>query len=165
MTDTPTEALGPPPFRFTLSQGPELAGPAFSNAFKLVAGLIVWGSAGWFVQLWLDGKMPGGTVSIRTWFIAGLAMMIWTWWCIVRSVTRIDGTWLRQSWVWEKKMELRELAYGKLIRVPGLDWLIAPRLYVRTLLGKFAVFYAADPAMIREFERLVVELKEFRGFK
>ena len=55
-------------------------------------------------------------------------------------------------------MELRELAYGRLIRVRGLEWLIAPRLYVRTLTGKFTVFYAASPDMIREFERLVAEL-------
>ncbi|MGH6627153.1 MAG: hypothetical protein ACRECD_11560, partial [Burkholderiaceae bacterium] len=82
-----------------------------------------------------------------------------------RSTTRIDSEALSQTWVWDKKMELRELAYGKLIRVRGLEWLIAPRLYVRTLLGKFAVFYAADPALIAEFERLVKELKEFRGFK
>ena len=52
---------------------------------------------------------------------------------------------------------LRELAYGKLIRVRGLEWLIAPRLYVRTLTGKFAVFYAASPEMVVEFERLVSE--------
>jgi len=62
-------------------------------------------------------------------------------------------------------MELGELAYGKLIRVRGLDWLIAPRLYVRTLMGKFAVFYAASPAMVAEFERLVAELKEFRSMR
>ena len=62
-------------------------------------------------------------------------------------------------------MELRELAYGKIIRVRGLEWLIAPRLYVRTLMGKFAVFYAADPKMLAQFERLVLELKAFRGFR
>ena len=63
--------------------------------------------------------------------------------------TRWTPRALHQSWVWDKKMELGELAYGKLIRVRGLDWLIAPRLYVRTLVGKFAVFYAADPSDAR----------------
>jgi len=46
----------------------------------------------------------------------------------------------------------------------GLDWLIAPRLYLRTLPGKFAVFYLADPALLAESQRLVRELKAFRGF-
>jgi hypothetical protein len=30
-------------------------------------------------------------------------------------------------------------------------------------MGKFAVFYAADPAMVGEFERLVAELTAFRS--
>jgi len=49
--------------------------------------------------------------------------------------------------------------------VRGLEWLIAPRLYVRTLMGKFAVFYASSPEMVAEFERLVSELKTFRSIR
>ena len=153
MIDQP---LGPPPFRFEPAGGPT-EGPAFSLPFKALATAVVFGSAAWFAVLWSGGKLQGAT-----WFLAALAMMLYTWWCIVRSVTRLDAEGLHQTWIWDKKMELRELAYGKLIRVPGLDWLIAPRLYVRTLLGKFAVFYAADPKMITEFERLIAELKAFR---
>ena len=141
-----------------------MQGPAFSPFFKLLAGALVLGITYWFVRLWLDGRVSGGAVSIMTWFVAALAMILYTWWQILRSVTTLDSTHVQQTWVWHKKMELRELAYGKLIRVPGLDWLIAPRLYLRTLLGKFSVFYAADPAMIAEFERLIAELKAFRKF-
>lgn len=164
MNESPVEALGPPPFRFTLSHGPSMQGPAFSRMFKLIASVVVFGTAGWFALLWADGKVSGGAVSILSWFLAALLLMFYTWWCIVRSVTTLDSQFLQQTWVWHKKMELRELAYGKLIRVRGLEWLIAPRIYVRTLMGKFAVFYAADPAMVGEFERLVAELKAFRGF-
>ena len=158
------EALGPPPFRFELPGGAPLQGAAFSPAFKFIATALVAGTTGWFVQLWLAGKVSGGTVSILSWFLAALAMMGYTWWCIVRSVTRIDSQALTQTWMWDKKMELRELAYGKLIRVRGLEWLVAPRLYLRTLTGKFSVFYAADPRLIAQFERLIVELKAFRSF-
>ena len=164
MSESPIGALGPPPFRFELPGGQPMQGPAFSTAFKFIATVLVAGTFGWFIQLWLAGKVSGGAVSILTWFLAALALMGYTWWCIVRSVMRIDGEALTQTWVWNKKMELRELAFGKLIRVRGLEWLVAPRLYVRTLTGKFTVFYAADPRMIREFERLVAELKAFRRF-
>jgi hypothetical protein len=132
---------------------------------KVLALAIVVGSAAWFVRLWMDGKVAGGAVSILTWFLAALAMMAYTGWWIVRSRTRLDGQALHQSWMWDKKMDLRELAYGKLVRVRGLEWLVAPRLYVRTLTGKFAVFYAADPRLIADFERLVVELRAFRELK
>ena len=153
--------MGPPAFRFHLPDGP-LQGPAFSFAFKLLATAVLFGTAGWFVHLWLAGKVSGGAVSILSWFVAALVLMAFTWWSIVRSVTRLDAGAVRQTWLWNKKMELRELAYGRLIRVRGLDWLVAPRVYLRTLEGKFQVFYAADPRMIDQFERLVAELKAFR---
>jgi hypothetical protein len=91
--------------------------------------------------------------------------MVYTLWCILSSVTTLTPTHLKQTFVWNKELELRELAYVKLIRVPGLDWLIAPRLYCRTLLGKFAVFYTADKAMLAEFERLRDELSAFRKIR
>jgi hypothetical protein len=158
-----TEAYGPPPFRFITSGGATLHASAFSLTFKLLATAVVFGATGWLVLLEQAGKVSGGTVSIRSWFLAALAMMFYTWWCVLRSRTRLDCAQLQQTWIWDKKMELRELAYGKLVRIPGLDWLVAPRLYVRALTGKFAVFYAADPRMIAEFQRLVAELKAFRG--
>ncbi|WP_395685640.1 hypothetical protein [Caenimonas koreensis] len=163
MNETPVEALGPPPFRFTPSDGPSIEGPAFSWSFKALVTALVFGMVFWFIQLWVNGKVSGGAVSILSWFLAALAMILYTWWCMVRSVTTLNAQELRQTWMWQKKMELRELAYCKLIRVRGLEWLIAPRLYARTLMGKFAVFHCADPRMLAEFERLVAELKAFRA--
>ena len=161
--------MGPPAFHFSLPEGP-LAGPAFSTAFKVLATVIVGGCAAALAQMGLAGQLgqpatagvPAASVGL-SWFAAGLLLMGVTWWNILRSVTRLDADGLHQSWVWAKHMPLRDLAYAKLIRVRGLDWLIAPRLYVRTLDGKFAVFYAASPPLLAEFERLSVSLKTWRN--
>ena len=157
----PNTYFGPPPFKF-MPKGGSISGKAFSVTFKVLATVIVLVLAAAFVQAWLAGRASGASAA-GGWFIGGLLLVAYTWWHILRSVTRIDEQGLYQSWVWDKHMELRELAYGKLIRVRGLEWLIAPRLYVRTLMGKFAVFYAASPEMVAEFERLVSELKTFRS--
>jgi hypothetical protein len=154
------EALGPPPFRFEPSAA-LLRSRAYSLPFRVVATVFVFGAAAWGLVLWQSGKLGPGPMA--TWFLAALALMAYTWWCIVRSVTTLDAKQLRQTWVWEKRMELRELAFARVVRVRGLEWLIAPRIYARTLLGKFAVFYAADPAMVAEFDRLARELAAFRG--
>jgi hypothetical protein len=156
------ESLGPPPFRFTPSQGPRMRSAAYSLPFRLLATVLVFGAAAWLALLWQSGKLGSGS-SLASWFGAALAMMLYTWWCIARSVTTLDATQLQQTWIWTKRMDLRELAYARVIRVRGLEWLIAPRIYARTLLGKFAVFYAADLAMVAEFDRLVAELSAFRG--
>jgi len=161
MTD-PTalmDALGPPPFRFTPSRA-GLESPAFSPLFRTFATLIVGGCAAWVLRLWSSGAMETG--SGLAWVAAGLAMMFWTWWHIQTSRTRLDADGLRQRWIWDKALPLRELAFCKLIRIPGLDWLVAPRLYARTLTGKFQVFYAASPEMLAEFARLKRELETFR---
>ena len=139
---------------------------AFSLPFRLLATAVVLGTALWMAMLWRAGQLsPAGMSATAAlgWPLAALAIMAYTWWQIVTSHTTLTASGLHQGWIWDKKMELRELAYGKLIRVPGLDWLVAPRLYLRTLTGKFAVFYAAEPAMIAEFQRLIAELKAFRG--
>jgi len=159
--------LGPAAFRFVpgqgcASQGSPVEGTAFSPLFKLLTTLIVGGCATWLARLWLSGVLGTGRTTGVAWFIAGLAMMTWTWLSILRSRTRIDSTGLTQRWMWNKHMAFDDLAYGKLIRVRGMDWLIAPRFYVRTLMGKFAVFYGATPQLVMEFERISVELRKFR---
>jgi len=154
--------LGPAPFRFEPSQGDAVEGQAFSLPFKLLATVIVGGCAFWLAQLWSVGALGSAKTGGLGWFLAGIALMGWTWFHIMTSRTRIDRQGLYQRWIWDKQMAFDDLAFGKLIRVRGLDWLIAPRLYVRTLVGKFAVFYAATPELIAEFERLVAELKQAR---
>lgn len=150
------------PFRYAPLKG-AVSGAAFSYTFKALATLMVGGCGLWFFQLWsrnaLGGYMGGNGTG---WFVAGLAIMAWTWWSIMVSTTRIDAKGLHQRWLWNKAMAFDDLAYVRLIRVRGFAWLIAPRLYVRTLAGKFTVFYAATPELIQEFERIGAELGTFR---
>lgn len=154
--------LGPPPFRFTPQPAP-VRGAAFSGPFKLLVSVVVAACAGWLLRLWSQGRLGDGLSVNLAWFLGAMLLMAWTWWAIVRSVTTLDTRGLHQTWLWDKRMAFDDLAYARLIRVRGFDWLVAPRLYVRTLLGKFAVFYAADPRLTAECERLVRELQAFRS--
>ncbi len=161
MTDDLLQSLGPPPFRFTPTR-PGQASAAYTLPFKLLSTLMVLAGSLWLGRLWQEGVLGSGGSSGLAWLLCGLVLMLYTGRHFLTSRNRLDETALHQSWIWDKHLELRELAYGKLIRVPGLEWLIAPRLYVRTLMGKFAVFYASDAALLADFERLVKELAEFR---
>ncbi len=86
--------------------------------------------------------------------------MLFTLGSIYRSKTTLTENTLKQTWIWDKEVALPELVYAKLIRFRGFDWLIAPRLYVRTMMGKFIVFYAADKAMIAEFQKLLIRIQQ-----
>jgi hypothetical protein len=164
MTTTPlpdlTEHLGPAPFRFT-PKHETVASPAFSLPFKVLAVSLLLGLAFWAYQL--HGPQMAQTDYLWLW--AAWGIMAYTVGHLLLGKTRLTSQTLEQTWIWHKKVELRDLAYVKLIRVPGLDAVIAPRLYARTLMGKFTVIYACSPEMIDEFKRLGTELKEFRSMR
>ena len=107
---------------------------------------------------------PGYLEGVRAagWFILGWCLLAWTAWHVMQSRACLDAQGLHQTWIWDKHMAYDDLAYARLIRVRGLEWLMAPRLYVRTLVGKFAVFYVTDALVLAECERLSATLKAFR---
>lgn len=147
-------------FSFIPTDG-SVRSPAYSLAFKTMAVLIVTAAVLWGAQLWSNGQIAL-TLRSSGWLLAALAMMVYTEWHILRGTTTLDSTALLQTWVWNKRVTISDLAYARLMRVKGLDWLIAPRLYTRTFSNKLTVFYAASPQMLVEFERLALELKAAR---
>lgn len=135
--------------------------PAYSLAFKTIAVVIVSLAVLWGAQLWNNGQIAP-TLQSSGWLVAALAMMVYTEWHILRGTTTLDSAALQQTWVWNKRVAIPELAYARLVRVRGLEWLIAPRLYTRTFSNKLTVFYAASPTMLIEFERLSNALQAAR---
>lgn len=109
-------------------------------------------------QLWHSGKLtPNLHWALSNgwlWVLAAWLLMLYTVIAIYRSSTILTDDTLKQQWIWDKEVALKDIAYAKLIRIKGLDWLIAPRLYVRTGIGKFSVFYAADEAMLARWEKI-----------
>lgn len=110
-------------------------------------------AAAWIWQLWSQGVLQAHWQS-GGWLLAALSMMLAMEWYILRGRTRLTADALEQDWVWRKRVVLSELAYVKLIRVPGLDWLIAPRLYTRSVGNKLTVIYLTGDAMLSEMRRL-----------
>jgi hypothetical protein len=162
---TSLPSMGPEPFRFKPSCD-VLEGPAFSRSFQGITLLTVLGSGYWLLSLWQQGKFGGDTgwngLRSAGWFVMGWALLVWTAWHVLRSRVRIDAQGLHQTWIWDKHQNLDELAYAKLLRVRGLEWLMAPRLYTRTLAGKFTVFYVTRADMLENCSRLAKELETFR---
>jgi hypothetical protein len=122
----------------------------------IVTAAVLWGA-----ELWISGQLEF-TLQSSGWLLAALAMMVYTEWHILRSTTTLNSAALEQTWVWHKRVTITELAYARLVRVRGLEWLIAPRLYTRTFSNKLTVFYAASTQMLSEFERLSHELETAR---
>ena len=157
-----SDALGQP-FQFQPEGGDPITGRAFSLPFRGLSVVLVGGAEFWGVHLWRNGQLGQPPGSGSYWLVAALVLMAITVYYILRSRTCLSGQHLRQSWIWDKEMRVSELAYAKLIRVRGLEWLIAPRLYARSQGGQFATFYSADARVLAQFERLCAKLSQDRA--
>jgi ABC-type multidrug transport system fused ATPase/permease subunit len=144
----------PLPLTLDLAQDQIVRGKAFSIAFRVLALLLIEGMTWWAFVLWRNGKLGLSFSNSSIWFLAALILMLITVVYVFRSMTSVTNSHLRQSWIWDKEMRVDELAYAKLIRLRGFDWLIAPRLYARTHGGKFASFYASTPDVLAQFENI-----------
>jgi len=157
--------LGPAPFQFA-PQAEKVEGAAFSPAFKTLTCAVIGWCGYWLLSLWLQGKFGGNPdiEGLRTagWFILGWCLLACTGGYVLVSRIRLDEQGITQTWMWTKHQAYDDLAVAQLIRIRGLEWLMAPRLYVRTLAGKFSVFYVSDGVVLSEMQRLAQELKGFR---
>ncbi len=144
----------PLPLVLDLTTDQVISGKAFSITFRVLSLLLVEGIAWWAYVLWVNDKLGTSVTSSSLWLLAALALMIITVFYVFRSITSVSTQHLKQSWIWDKEMLVADLAYAKLIRLRGFEWLIAPRLYARTHGGKFASFYGSTPDVLKQFESI-----------
>ncbi len=62
---------------------------------------------------------------------------------------------MRQSWIWSKQVSWCDVTQAQLVGVPGLQWLIAPRLVLRVRGRGLMVFHTADRRVLGVFALFV----------
>ena len=131
-----------------------LEGPAFTTGVKVLASLVMAG-----LVAYAAATLPALIEQRWSWtallFIAlALLFVVTSYVSMLRSRTSVSDIWIRQSWMSNKQVALGDIRQIKLIYVPGLSWLIAPRLIVRTGMPGSLVFHTADPEVLAAFLRL-----------
>lgn len=136
--------------------------PAYSPVFKVIAVVLLIAAGLWAFQMHQMAKNTQSTIDVVSWLWLPWGLMAYTVWFVIMGTTRLSPTAIEQSWMWTKRLDLDNLAYAKVIRLKGLEWLFAPRLYTKNFSGKLCIFYAASPAMLDEFKRLELMLAALR---
>ncbi len=155
MDATPAHTPGTPlPYPYVPPTQP-MSGQAFGPVFRLLAWAILLALAVWIARLDLVWRSSEGA-----WVTVAWAMLAYIVWHIQRSRIVLSSDAIEQTWMWRRRMALRELAFIKVMRVRGLEFLIAPRLYARNLGSTFSFFYCSDRAMLDEFARLAEALRQ-----
>jgi len=146
-----------PPDFFPLTYQPAVAavsGHAFGRTFRTIATALILVLVAWAIRVITQNGAANADPTLLSWMVAGCGLVIAMWWVMIRSTTSLSTDNLTQTWFWKKSTPLAEIGYAKFMRVKGLEWLIAPRLYVRTGHGPFKTYYAGDPGLWSAFEAM-----------
>jgi hypothetical protein len=135
---------------------PAAEGPAFTTGVKLLATALVASVAivGWRAA----PSLLAGRASMPALLFLGLVLAFVGvgYASILRSRTRITGTHIEQTWIVDKRVAIADITQVKFIYIPGLTWLVTPRLIVKARFPGSMVFHAAEPRVLTAFARLAL---------
>lgn len=105
------------------------------------------------LALWSLPSLRRADWSVAGLVVFGLAALcvLWVGYWIVYSRTRLDGEVLTQTWLWDKRVSVQDVAQLKLVHIRMLERVIAPRLLVRRRFGGITWFHACDAQVLIAF--------------
>ncbi len=148
--DRSSKAIGvhPPP-----NPTETVCGPSFPMATRLLASLMVAAVLVWGVMAAQTVAWAEVATANALFLTAVLAVLLYGYWVVLTSHVTVDAHSISQTWLWHKQVRLAEVSQLKLLHVPGLAWLLVPRLVVRSGIG-VTTFHAGHPAVLARFQRL-----------
>lgn len=123
------------------------AGSAFPPFVKLLATAMVVALLAQAVQVLRPLLQQDWTAAGAVFMVAALVLVGWTLAWIWRSRTGVDEEGIRQTWFWSKSVRWEDVVQARLVVVPGMEWLLAPRLIVRRRGGGVLVFHVGNAAV------------------
>lgn len=132
-------------------------GPSFPAFIKVLSTVLVIVTLGWSWTHY-ETLMAATSRATAVGFIAGATLVVLAgYYGMMIGRTRVDADTIRQSWLWTKRVDLTDVTHIKLVVIPGLTWLIVPRLIVRTKGWGVTTFQAGDARVVAAFRQLAVE--------
>lgn len=131
-----------------------VSGSSYSRHLKALATVIVVVSCGLLLGIWSNERLnaPPNLVGV---LLGALVVLFAGWWDLLSSRTSIDDRAIRQIGLWRREVQIANITACQLVHVPKLEWLIAPRLIVRS--GGYGVktFYVSDQAVLEAVKELI----------
>lgn len=132
---------------------PPVRGPAYGRVYKLLLVVCLSALGIWAVRLALQSEVPLSS-SMALWGLCGYLAVLYMGIVLLRSSTTVGPETLSQVWFWRKEVRLAAISDARLMRLRGLEWLVAPRLYVRAGPGPWIGYHGASPELWAAFEAL-----------
>jgi len=92
--------------------------------------------------------------DVLLWGLSGYVLLLYMGSTMLRSTTTVNDKELSQTWFWNKRASFDQISYARFMHWHGLEWLVAPRLHVRTGMGPMVTFHGATPELWAAFEQI-----------
>lgn len=134
----------------------DIESAAFPPLVRALAVLIVAGLAAF--ALWSLPALRAAEWNFTALSTFALAAVLigWVGWWMVFSRTRFCGDAVVQTWLWDKRVRVQDVATFKIVHWPWLQAIVAPRMLVRRRGGGITWVHAADPALLVAFGQAVI---------
>ena len=130
-----------------------VTGPSYGAGFKLFATLLTLGLVLYTASITLRYPLLSFSFGVKMLLAgAGLMLAISYYW-FLRARTTIDADGIRQTWMYDKKVEWRDVRGAKMIGIPYLSWLFPPRMVIRTG-NSFTTFNGGSREVLIEFAKI-----------
>jgi hypothetical protein len=131
----------------------EVSGPSYSAGFKLVATILtvllaVYGAS----VVWRFPMLSFG-FGVKALLAVAVLMLGVSYYWFLRARTTIDAGGIRQTWLYDKRVEWPEVRGAKMIGIPYMGWLFPPRMVVRTG-NAFMTFNGGTQEVLIEFAKI-----------
>ena len=136
---------------------PDRESPAFPRVARILVVLLLVDLV--LMGLWVSPRLleADWSTSSALLFVSAALLVLWMGSWIVRSRTRLDDDVLTQTWLWNKRVRVAEVASLKLVFLPWFQRVMAPRLLVRQRGGGMTWIHSADPQILLEFMARVAQ--------
>ncbi|RJG15887.1 hypothetical protein D3872_11805 [Massilia cavernae] len=130
-----------------------ISGPAYGKGFKLFATVMTIGLFAYGASIALRFPLLQYGVGVKALVFGAALMLAISYYWFLRARTTIDAAGIHQTWLFDKKVEWRDVRGAKMIGIPYLSWLFPPRMVVRTG-NSFTTFNGGSREVLIEFAKI-----------
>lgn len=133
----------------------KVSGPAYSMWFKLMATVVTLALVIYGISIAARFPLLQYGSGVKLLLAGAAAMLAISYYWFLRSTITIDDKGIAQTWLYNKKVEWRDVKGAKMIGIPYMSWLFPPRLVVRNG-NSFTTFNGGSREVLVEFAKIAL---------
>ena len=134
-------------------------GPSFGLAVRLGAtAMLLWIAVSLY-NTPLLGVVGSYGFGVKMGLLALLFVLLTSYWFFMTGKTELSSQGVRQDWIWRKQMAWNEVKSARFLGLPGMAWLIPPRLMLRGDSGMYVVYNGGSRELHEAFARATVAVQ------